>query len=244
MIVNSFSGGRSSGMMTSMMPNSAIHVFCNTGLEHPLTLDFVRDCADNWDIDIVWLEYAGRKKYKIIDHETASRHGQPFEILIKERKFLPNARMRFCTSALKVDVIFQYLEEMGIDDWEMAVGMRADEPARVAKMRGKDNYIVPLADKGITKADVQAFWKAQPFDLGIPSHMSNCSLCFLKGYKLKQSMIHMEPELADWWIAQEEAVGGRFRNDQPSFADMKMIATDAIGFDFEVDESIPCFCGD
>ena len=37
-----------------------VHVlFANTGKERPETLDFVRDCAVNWGVNIVWLERDG-----------------------------------------------------------------------------------------------------------------------------------------------------------------------------------------
>jgi hypothetical protein len=96
--------------------------------------------------------------------------------------------------------------------------------------------------------DVDDFWKAQPFDLKLPGAkvniQSNCNLCFLKGYGIKQSLVRANPYLADWWAAQEDRIGARFRTDQPSYADMKVIATDQPVFDFGDDESLSCFCGD
>ena len=65
------------------------------------------------------------------------------------------------------------------------------------------------------------------------------------------SIIRERPELADWWIEQEEKLslklgkGAYFRADQPNYAQMKVIATTQQNFDFlEDDETIPCFCGD
>ena len=60
----SFSGGRTSGFMLKqiidayegVLPKDIYAVFANTGKEMPQTLDFVKDCADKWDIDIIWLE--------------------------------------------------------------------------------------------------------------------------------------------------------------------------------------------
>jgi 3'-phosphoadenosine 5'-phosphosulfate sulfotransferase (PAPS reductase)/FAD synthetase len=218
-------------------------VFCNTGKEHPATLDFVRECGDRWGID-AWLEYDGKKSYKTVDYETASRNGEPFARLIEDKKYLPNMVARFCTSELKVLTIERYLKDIGITDYDMAVGIRGDEPRRLAKMRNK-GYILPLSN--ITERDVHDFWQTQDFDLGLPDAAhnlySNCDLCFLKGGKIKQSVIREDPQLADWWIEQEVKIGGKFRSDQPDYATMKMIATDQ-GNLFGDDESIPCFCGD
>ena len=251
--VISFSGGRSSAYLLYqvlaehefVLPDYVSVVFANTGKEMPQTLDFVNACAQEWGIDIVWLEYAGKKQIKQVSYETASRNGEPFAQLIDDRNYLPNMMARFCTSELKVLPIEQYMQT---DDFITVVGIRGDEPRRAAKMRDKENYAVPLADAGVTEHDIAAFWDAQDFDLALPpagvNTLSNCDLCFLKGGAIKKSIIEHSPSLADWWIEQENKINARFRSDQPSYEAMKLIATDQGQlFDF-ADESIACFCGD
>ena len=250
--VISFSGGRSSAFMLYKileahdfkLPNYLSVIFCNTGKEMPQTLDFVNDCAIQWGLDIVWLEYSGKKAFKVVDYQTACRIGTPFEQLIKDRKYLPNMMARFCTSELKVLTIERYMDS----DFATVVGIRADEPRRVAKMRDKDNYFVPLADAKVTEDQIDWFWQRQKFDLAMPpagvNTLSNCDLCFLKGGKIKQSIIEHKPSIADWWIGQEKFMSARFRSDQPSYEKMKLIASDQGQlFDFD-NESIACFCGD
>ena len=246
MLVASFSGGRSSAMMISQMDLSdALVIFCNTGKEMPQTLDFVRDCEEHWQVPIVWLEYRSRYSYVVVDYETASRNGEPFAQLIEDKWYLPNMMARFCTSELKVLTIERYLKDQGITEWDTAVGIRADEPRRVAKIRQKEGYRTPLADAKVTKQDVIAFWESQDFDLQLPKsgYYSNCDLCFLKGYGIKQSLVNENPLLAEWWEHQEFLIGARFRADQPSYK--QMIASTASQDDlFGYDESVPCFCGD
>jgi len=244
-VIASFSGGRSSAMMVSQMDLSdALVIFCNTGKEMPETLDFVRNCEKHWGVPIIWLEYAGKKQYKVVDYDTASRNGEPFEQLITDKNYLPNMVARFCTSELKVLTIERYLKDQGITEWETAVGIRADEPRRVSKMRQKAGYLTPLADKGLTSQDVIEFWSNQDFDLQLPASgfYSNCDLCFLKGYGIKQSLVNENDKLAIWWADQELRLGARFRSDQPSYTDMIAVSgrqTDLWGYD-----STPCFCGD
>lgn len=223
----------------------AIFIFANTGKEMPETLDFVRDCAEHWGVEIIWLEYRSRYSFAVVDYETASRDGYPFKQLIIDKWYLPNMMARFCTSELKVLTIERYLKDKGITEWETAVGIRADEPRRVAKMRQKEGYLTPLADAKIIKQDVINFWRQQDFDLKLPEsgYYSNCDLCFLKGYGIKQSLVNENPELAEWWADQEEMIEARFRSDQPSYA--QMIASTASQDDlFGYDDSIACFCGD
>jgi 3'-phosphoadenosine 5'-phosphosulfate sulfotransferase (PAPS reductase)/FAD synthetase len=223
----------------------AIFIFANTGKEMPETLDFVRDCAEHWGVKIIWLEYRSRYSYAVVDYETASRDGYSFKQLIIDKWYLPNMMARFCTSELKVLTIERYLKDKGITEWETAVGIRADEPRRVAKMRQKEGYLTPLADAKIIKQDVINFWRQQDFDLKLPEsgYYSNCDLCFLKGYGIKQSLVNENPELAEWWADQEEMIEARFRSDQPSYA--QMIASTASQDDlFGYDDSIACFCGD
>jgi 3'-phosphoadenosine 5'-phosphosulfate sulfotransferase (PAPS reductase)/FAD synthetase len=250
MIICSFSGGRSSAMMLNEMRTweDVKVIFCNTGMESDATLDFVRDCEEQWGIPIVWLEYSGKKAYKVVNYESASRNGEPFDQLTTDRSYLPNMIARFCTVELKVLTIDRYLADEGIAGYEMAVGILGDEPRRLARMRAdplKENYLYPIA--WASEQDVHTFWQGQEFDLKLPDAAvnleSNCTLCFLKGGKIKQSLIKKDPSLADWWIGQEEKIGGRFRTDQPSYAEMKIIARDQPDM-FGSDDSFSCFCGD
>ena len=201
--VIAFSGGRTSAYMlwrilqaNKGLPEEAIVCFTNTGKEDEATLKFVKDCEDNWDCKIHWLEYQDsvdpKSRFKIISYESASRNGEPFEAVINAKKFLPNIHMRFCTQELKIKVIDRFIESLGmkLDETERLMGIRADEQRRVAKI-GLQNC--PLAQDGITSYDIGKFWEANNFDLNLPkvglNTLSNCDLCFLKGDKLLYSLI-------------------------------------------------------
>ena len=255
--VISFSGGRTSAFMlyktieahNGVLPEHCHVIFCNTGKEMMQTLEFVEECSLTWGCKIVWLEYTGKKSYKVTDYNHASVNGEPFDQLITDRKYLPNSLARFCTSELKVLTIDRYMKDQGYDEYQSMVGIRADEPSRVVKMRSKENYLVPLADENITKHDIYSFWSSQKFDLALPNerginNMGNCDLCFLKGTKIRLSILKQYPDKADWWIAQEKKINARFRKNTPSYEEMKIIATDQSGFDFFDEQSISCFCGD
>jgi len=224
------------------LPPDHTVIFANTGKEMPETLDFVHRCERELSTPIVWLEYTGKKSFRVTDYENASRGGEPFEQLITDRKYLPNSVARFCTVELKILTIDRYLKSVGVDDYLTVVGIRADEPRRVAKQKSKPDYHCPMADAGATKQDVMKFWQEMPWDLETPSpYYSNCDLCFLKGHSIKASLIRdgVSPQ---WWIDQEKRIAGTFRSDQPSYEAMRDYSDSQI--DIFSDESIPCFCGD
>lgn len=270
----SFSGGRSSGYMLKKiidaydgaLPDHLKIVFANTGKEMPETLDFVRDCGKYWNVGITWLECRSRRgnedenKYVyetvVVDHATASRNGEPFASLIKARRYLPNPVARFCTQELKILRIKYWANaEFGNKDWVNVVGLRYDEPRRIAKTRDRKDVIVPLADNHVSKAMVGKFWEAQPFDLNLANNngttdFGNCDLCFLKGAGKRKSIMEQRPDLADWWIEQEESLsaevgkGAFFRSDSPSYRQMLVSTKDQESFDFDDMDTIPCFCSD
>jgi 3'-phosphoadenosine 5'-phosphosulfate sulfotransferase (PAPS reductase)/FAD synthetase len=279
--VISFSGGRTSGLMlrkildVGLQPD--VHVlFANTGKERPETLDFVEDCERNWRVPIVWMERAteivtvkktGKQRIaarvRVVSRATASREGEPFAALIKQRNFLPNPVKRYCTSELKIRVMKRWMIEKGYRRWLNVVGLRADEPRRVAKQRAglakkPERWTIahPLHAAGITKEDVAAFWSAQPFDLQLRQWEGNCDLCFLKGISRKLRVIRDRPDLIGWWQEQEQELRGvskisaaRFRNDQPSYSKMLQIVQSTPLLpgvedvpDLVADDSIDCFC--
>ena len=249
----SFSGGRTSAYMlwrvlqsNGGLPSDAHVCFANTGKEEQQTLDFVNDCASKWGVDIKWLEYrAENPKFIVVDYQTASRNGEPFEALITKKKYLPNMVARFCTSELKVLAMDRYLKSIGWNDYVTMVGIRSDEPRRVAKMRAnKDIKLTPLADAGVDEKQVWEFWNAQDFDLALPkaSGASNCDLCFLKGGNIVMGLIAQNPDRAIWWANMEQKIGGTFRPDRPTYREM-MNYTKSQQPLFS-DQTIGCFCGD
>ena len=280
----SFSGGRTSGYMLYQMlqayegtlPDDVYVTFANTGKEMPETLDFVRDCGEHWGVKIHWLEmriFDERPIYRTeeVTYETAARNGEPFAALIDRKKMLPNPMVRFCTSELKIMPMKRFMKERGYKDWYNVVGLRYDEPRRVGKQKAANDSgvnpwesLTPLYDAKATVQDVFKFWKASNFDLNLPNHggktlAGNCDLCFLKGMKTTNRILKERPDLADWWIEQENKIAksaqeslGRevstatFRKDRPPYIELVDISKQPEPMDdmFEDDSAMSCFCHD
>lgn len=223
----SFSGGRTSGFMlyhilktNDGLPDNAVVCFQNTGRELPETLDFVQDCSKNWGVKIVWLEYDvgydGKNTFTVVNHNSASRNGEPFDRLIDRYGYLPNPLNRFCTGQLKIQTGQRYFKSLGWKHWTNAIGIRADEPNRLKRnSKSKVSEFYPIADGGFTKRDIEDFWKSQPFDLNLPlingkTAKGNCDFCFLKSEATLAMMAKEHPELAKWWVDAEQRTGKRF----------------------------------
>lgn len=257
------------------LPDEAVVCFANTGKEDEATLRFVRDCGERWGVSIVWLEYQqaddASNRWRVVDFDSASRNGEPFEAVIRQRNYLPNPVTRFCTSELKIRVMHKWLranwQSLGWDaedlEWDQMIGIRADEHRRVAKIRArghstetvKETMLLPLADAGVTLADIDAFWQAQPFGLELPTIngrtlAGNCDLCFLKAANQVQTLIAQKPERAIWWARMEALAlaskpsGAVFRSDRPSYAEMLKFTKEQRDLFDPNEEAIPCFCGD
>lgn len=213
----SVSGGRTSAYMLKRvidahggaLPADVHPVFADTGKERPETYAFIRECSERWGVRIERVQME------------APEGVIPFEHLIRTKRYLPNNHRRICTQFLKVEPIHAFARSLGWESWTSVIGMRADEPLRVA--RGKANAeefeskAFPLHAAGVTKSDVLAWWRAQPFDLQLQPHESNCDLCFLKGAGIRAHIIEKHPELTAWWVEMERVVGGRFNDRGPTY---------------------------
>jgi 3'-phosphoadenosine 5'-phosphosulfate sulfotransferase (PAPS reductase)/FAD synthetase len=273
----SFSGGRTSAYMLyqvlqahgGKMPDNGIVCFANTGKEEEATLKFVNDCSVNWGVKIHWIEYQDHEdptlRYKEVTYETASRHGEPFESVIRKRKYLPNPVTRFCTSELKVRTMACFLKHSGLfDDCSKSelentswIGLRYDEERRAAKI--KDKSRIPLFTAKVSVQDISNFWAVQSFNLELPTYKGrtlagNCDLCFLKPMNQVATLIAEKPERAIWWAKMEKEIqelhqnydsrGAVFRFDRASYASMLQFSKDQISLIDPDEEGIACFCGD
>ena len=226
----SFSGGRTSGFMLrrildahmGRLPSDVHVVFANAGKERDETLDFVRDCSERWGVPVAWVERHGQE-VREVTHATASRKGEPFDALLARRRYLPNPTMRMCSQELKTRAMKRWMVARGYRRWTMVLGLRADEPRRVANMRrptkNRWDVSMPMAVAGVALEDVLAFWASQPFDLRLRQWEGNCDLCFMKAQQKRARVMLDRPDLATWWAERETMYGDRFRRDEPGYAE-------------------------
>jgi 3'-phosphoadenosine 5'-phosphosulfate sulfotransferase (PAPS reductase)/FAD synthetase len=153
-------------------------------LSIPPLVRFVADFQINYDVPVHWLEYRPGRTFAEVTYETASRNGEPFSYLLDEVTSLPNPRARRCTTQLKMRTMKRWLVARGIHDHYKVIGLRADEPMRVSRMRGdtqEEVPLMPLAEASVTKLDVDTFWRSNSFDLNLPfdsNLFGNCVGCF------------------------------------------------------------------
>lgn len=209
----SFSGGRTSAYMTWWLLNEWPErsnwdmnvVFANTGKEVEGTLRFVDRCAKEWGIDIVWVESVPITKkgwgvaHKIVDFNSASRLGEPFENMIQIIG-IPSQASPFCSDQLKRKPIQSYLKSIGWKKYYKALGIRADEIDRMNENFRKLRIIYPLIRYNpIDKKMINKWWKAQPFDLEIDELLGNCDGCWKKAMSKLVKIANKRPSTFDWW---------------------------------------------
>lgn len=229
----SFSGGRTSAyMMYKILTSDKFKekydfkiVFANTGKEHEGTLEFVRDCAVNFNCEIIWIEAKHldingnpfTKKgwgvsYKIVDFETASRNGEPFEEMLSVLG-IPCSSAPFCSDQLKRKPIEQYLKSIGWKGYYKAIGIRVDEIDRMNDKFKEKKIIYPLIkDFPTKKIEILKWWKENSFDLNIPLNLGNCDICWKKSFKVLVQNTKDFPERFEWWQKMINKYAHKSRN--------------------------------
>lgn len=251
------SGGRTSGYMAWWMKEKMSHkyditfMFANTGAEHEKTLEFVNKCDLFFGLNLIWVEakvnpeISERTTYKIVDYETASRNGEPFEEVIKKYG-IPNPDFKHCNRELKIRPRESLMIDLGIN--LRAIGIRSDEFSRATesiKKKNKDwntsqilkykyeeeNVYYPLIeDEPVTKDAILHWWSKMPFDLEIKEHEGNCVTCWKKSDRklwtlAKEDVTHfdffnkMDEKYSDFIPESQKSRGGKqffFRNYRSS----------------------------
>lgn len=193
----SFSGGETSAYMAKWLLDNKqdefemLFVFANTGQENEQTLEFVKKCETFFKIPIVWVEakvFHGERKgtgFNIVNFDTASRDGKPFEEVIKKYS-IPNIKNPHCTRELKQNPIKEYAKSIGWKNYHLAIGIRADEITRVNGNYENLRILYPLANfpkgsgKRTSKPQINEWWDLQPFRLELKGYQGNCVSCWKK----------------------------------------------------------------
>ena len=227
LLVCTFSGGRTSAFMGQFIKNYSkyddfdkVFVFANTGKEREETLQFINQCDKEWNLNIIWLEadVVHEKgigtNYKIVDFETASRNGEPFEEMLKKYP-IPTNFASNCTRELKLAPINKYVKSLNYKEVYTAMGIRWDERHRMSNTADKQNIIYPLIDDiKVDSKFIRSWWDKQSFDLQLKDYEGNCDLCFKKSTRKRLTIIKENPNVAKWWQRMEETYGNE---DLPRF---------------------------
>lgn len=152
------SGGRTSMyMMRRILDEGPIDdgvffAFANTGRELKETLDFVDECERQWGQKIYRLERRGTQDVQVMPsafdrlladkYEAYGRRGQT--------PVLPGPVARYCTIELKRTPAERFMVDMlgPCAEYDSVVGIRADEPSRVARLRERASESRPVYPDG------------------------------------------------------------------------------------------------
>lgn len=228
----SFSGGETSAFMAQWIKkhlddvyDEIVFVFANTGLENEKTLDFVKKCDDYWDFKVQWVEsnvFHNERigtGYSVVDFETASRKGEPFEEMIKKYG-IPNMAFPHCTRELKLAPITKFAKDwFNGEKYDTAIGIRIDECDRMNAKAKEQRLIYPLINRDMipaTKPMINFFWKQMDFRLELKGYQGNCITCWKKADK-KLFQIYKENPKAFYFMDKMEQkyprVGNEFKNN-------------------------------
>lgn len=217
----SFSGGETSAFMAQWLLANKAHeydeivtLFANTGQENEETLRFVQQCDEAFGLNVVWVEAVVQEgrvgtRHRVVDFDSASRHGDPFESVIKKYG-IPNQAYPHCTRELKLAPMLSYIASLGWEkgSYETAVGIRADEIDRIAADANQRRLIYPLiSDIEMTKPRINAWWQKQPFRLQLKGYQGNCKWCWKKSLRKHLTLLNEHPGWYDFPERMEEKHG-------------------------------------
>lgn len=209
------SGGRTSAYMASWLKENLsdtyemLFIFANTGQEHEDTLRFVNDVDVHFGLNLVWVESVVHhdertsSTHRVVNYTSAARNGEPFEEVIKKYGICNHTHLH-CTREMKRNSIDSYTRKLWGNDYDVALGIRADEKRRVSPHAADRNIIYPLVDLNPTSKDeVLEWWGQYDWDLKIPEHLGNCVTCYKKSAK-KLNMVYRECPKAFEFFARME----------------------------------------
>lgn len=238
-IVVSFSGGKdSTAMLLRLLElNESIDevVHCITGKEFPAMQEHIvkiQNLVESKGIKFTILENEKTFDELMFDHEPKRRKQEALQE--KHGDSLrgyswPDSRCRWCTKALKTNVIKQYLQTLS-QRYALVqyVGIAADETQRV-KPEEQENKRYPLIEWGWTEKDCLEYCLQEGYDWGgLYDHFNraSCWCCPLKSLDELRQLRKYYPDLWEKLRDMDRRTWRQFRSDY-SIDDLD------IRFDFE-----------
>jgi 3'-phosphoadenosine 5'-phosphosulfate sulfotransferase (PAPS reductase)/FAD synthetase len=223
------SGGRSSAIMARHIQTNKkyenynkIFVFCNTGMERPETIEFLKNIEKYWKMPIIKIEgvYSNDLgtgvKYKIVDWENLNMNAGPFSKMIEHKNKgvfsgLPNQDAPYCSENLKTLPAKKLCDNIfGINNYKIAIGFRKEDmPKRIswAEIKQQSQKIYPLLTDfyiPISQLDLNKLWQKENFKLEIHGKYGNCELCWKKSEDTLIENILYGTRFINWFDNEEK----------------------------------------
>lgn len=263
------SGGRSSAMMARHIQTNEkykdyekVYVFCNTGMERPETIQFLKDIEKHWQIPIVKIEgvYSSEigigVKYKIVEWDELNMNAIPFSQAIMHKNKgefngMPNQEAPYCSEMLKTLPAKKLCDDVfGVNNYIKAIGFRKEDmPKRIswAEIKVDRNRIFPLLTDWIVpigQMELNRWWDKQDFKLSIHGKYGNCELCWKKSDANLVDAIRFGTRFIDWFDKHEKQYGNTAFRGRKSVNDLVKMAQQPFTpeIDFDCNDDDKCVC--
>jgi hypothetical protein len=202
----SFSGGVESTTMALLYGATADAIFSDTGWEH----DAMYKRIDAVEATLRAFHGPGFNVVRV------SREGPKLQEYIRDHKFFPSFRARFCTRLFKIEPIDGFLRQFADPaepkkkTVELMIGLNAGEGDRVGNhgLLSHVSYTYPLLDAGVTRDKCVEYLAAVGLVPSLPAYMSRggCVGCFYKSKREFAAMALLNPAEAYAVADLEESV--------------------------------------
>jgi cellobiose-specific phosphotransferase system component IIB len=267
-IMVTVSGGRSSAMMARHIQISEkykdynkVFVFANTGMERYETIQFLKDIEKHWKLPLIKIEgvYSDVMgvgvSYKTVEWDELNMNAQPFSDAIMHKNKgefdgLPNQEAPYCSDIMKTIPCKKLADSIfGVNNYVKAIGFRKEDmPKRItfAEIKEDKKRIFPLLtdfEMPIGQIELNKWWEAQPFKLGIHGKFGNCELCWKKSDSNLIDVIRYGTRFVEWWDKHEKKYANTSFRGRKSINDLVKMASS--NFTPEIDfgyEDYNCVC--
>lgn len=261
------SGSRSSAMMARHIQTSEkykdfnkVYLFCNTGMERPETINFLKNIVKYWNIDLKLIEgvYSNDLgvgvSFKEVNFETLDMNAKRFSEMIEHKNKgvfsgMPNQDAPFCSENLKTTPAKKYCDTIfGVNNYKKAIGYRKEDmPKRItyAEVKQDIQRIFPLLtdfDVPISNLDLNKWWSEQPFKLELHGIYGNCELCWKKSDNNLIENILYGTRFIDWYKNEEAKYNSvSFRNHK-SINDLIKLSKLPRNLKIDFEDNYNCVC--
>jgi len=263
------SGGRSSAMMARHIQTNEkykdfnkVYVFCNTGMERPETIDFLKNIEKHWELPLIKIEgvYSNNLgtgvNYKVVDWENLNMTGIPFLKMIEHKnkgifEGLPSKDAPYCSENLKTIPAKKLCDKIfGVNNYKIAIGFRKEDmPKRISwpEIKEQKQKIFPLLTDfllPISQIDLNKYWLKEKFKLELHGKYGNCELCWKKSDNNLVENILFGTRFIEWYKNEESKYGNTSFRGHKSIDDLvKMsLLPRTLEMNLQTEDDFNCVC--